>query len=107
MTGEHLKGHLDLLLLEILADGSRHGYAVVNELRERSGGEFDLPEGTVYPALHRLERQGLLTSTWDTSGPRRRRLYSLSRQGKAARTAERKQWQRFSGAVGALLAGSA
>ncbi|MGH3745727.1 MAG: helix-turn-helix transcriptional regulator [Mycobacteriales bacterium] len=103
MTNERVRGNLDLMLLQILAGGVSHGYAVVCELRERSAGAFDLPEGTVYPALHRLERQGLLQSTWDLSGPRRRRLYALSRAGRTALRAERREWDRFVGAVGAVL----
>lgn len=103
MGSDRLRGSLDLLLLQILAGGRSHGYAVVCALRERSAGAFDLPEGTVYPALHRLERQGLLTSSWDVSGPRRRRLYELSRRGRAVLRAERGEWDRFVGAVGAVL----
>ena len=61
---ERLKGNLDLLLLSVLAAGPSHGYAIISALREQSGGTFDLPEGTIYPALHRLEDAGLLTSTW-------------------------------------------
>ena len=57
-------GHLDTMLLAILGSGPMHGYAVVQELKGRSGGTFDLPEGSVYPALHRLERNGLLRSRW-------------------------------------------
>ena len=55
MRAEALKGHLDLLLLAVTEDGPRHGYAVIEELRQRTGDALDLPEGTVYPALHRLE----------------------------------------------------
>ena len=58
MKGEALKGHLDLLLLAVLLDRPLHGYAIVERLRLLSHGEFDLPEGTIYPALHRLEREG-------------------------------------------------
>ena len=57
MEGEKLKGHLDMIVLAALsAAGSAHGYAVIEEIRRRSGGAFDLPEGTIYPALHRLEQ---------------------------------------------------
>ena len=62
MTSEQLKGHLDPLVLAILEQGPAHGYAIIESLRERSGGAFDLPEGTIYPALHRLERAGTLRS---------------------------------------------
>ena len=72
MTGEALKGHLDLLLLAVLADGPAHGYVVIESLRQRSEGVFDLPEGTIYPALHRLESQGLLGSRWSEDSARRK-----------------------------------
>ena len=66
-----LRGHLDLLLLEILArTGEAHGYALISALKEGSEGRFDLPEGTVYPALHRLERSGLVSSSWSADAPR-------------------------------------
>ena len=71
-------GHLELPLLGVLARGPAHGCAVIAALREHSGGTFELPEGTVYPALHRLERSGLLASRWDEPSPRRRRLYRLT-----------------------------
>ena len=72
MIGEALKGHLDLLLLAVLEKGPAHGYVIIEMLRERSGGTFDLPEGTIYPALHRMEENGLLSSHWTENGGRRR-----------------------------------
>jgi DNA-binding PadR family transcriptional regulator len=64
MRAESLKGHLDALILAVLADGPLHGYAIIEKLKRRSDGTFELPEGTVYPALHRLEAGGLLSSEW-------------------------------------------
>src|SRR6185437_4435665 len=86
---ERLKGNLDLLLLSILAAGPAHGYAIISALRERSEGTFDLPEGTIYPALHRLEEAGLLASTWSQAEGRRRRVYGLTDEGAAALAAQR------------------
>jgi DNA-binding PadR family transcriptional regulator len=103
MNGERLKGHLDLLLLSVLAAGPAHGYAVITALRGRSDGTFDLPEGTVYPALHRLERAGLLTSSWQDAEGRRRRVYALTADGEAALAAERTEWKRFAGGIGLVL----
>src|SRR5262249_9265414 len=60
MEGEMLKGHLDMIVLAALAPGPSHGYGIIQEIRERSRGAFDLPEGTIYPALHRLEKAGYL-----------------------------------------------
>jgi transcriptional regulator len=104
MRSELLKGSLDLLLLAILADGPTHGYAVVAELRRRSDGTFDLPEGTIYPALHRLEAAGLLSSRWSTESGRRRRVYSVSRRGRAALGERRSEWQDFTSAVAEVIA---
>ena len=82
MRSERLKGHLDLLLLSVLSRGPGHGYEVITRLRDRSGGTFELPEGTVYPALHRLEEGGLLASAWDVVSGRRRRIYRLTRRAR-------------------------
>ena len=84
MRPELLKGHLDALLLAVLEPGPQHGYAVIEALRSGSDGALDLPTGTVYPALHRLERAGLIASDWQTVGGRRRRAYHLT-AGRARR----------------------
>jgi transcriptional regulator len=107
MEGEMLKGHLDLIVLAALAAGPAHGYAVIEEIRRRSGQAFDLPEGTIYPALHRLEQEGLLSSRWVTADSgRRRRVYTLTRQGDRALAERRAIWHQFTDAVGGLLSGS-
>ena len=95
MKADILKGHLDLMLLAIVEDGPQHGYAVIEELRRRTDGAIDLPEGTVYPALHRLERAGLLTSSWSEVNGRRRRSYSLTSGGKKAAREKRREWTAF------------
>jgi PadR family transcriptional regulator, regulatory protein PadR len=94
-----LKGHLDLLLLASLAGEPAHGYALVERLRERSDGAFDLSEGTVYPALYRLEHARLLSSRWAVVGGRRRRVYSLTQRGRDALAAQRREWVSFTAAV--------
>src|SRR5262245_58608363 len=107
MEGEMLKGHLDLIVLAALASGPAHGYAVIEEIRRRSGQAFDLPEGTIYPALHRLEQAGLLASRWvPAQSGRRRRVYALTRRGERALAERRAVWRQFSDAIGGLLAGS-
>lgn len=103
MSGEALKGHLDGLLLAVVAEGPVHGYAVVERLRARSGGRFDLPEGTVYPALHRLESDGLLLSRWMVVGGRKRRQYELTDLGRAELGERSQEWQRFASAVEQVL----
>jgi transcriptional regulator len=107
MEGEMLKGHLDMIVLAALAAGPAHGYAVIEEIRRKSRQAFDLPEGTIYPALHRLEQAGLLASRWVTAeSGRRRRVYALTRRGECALAGHRAVWQQFSDAIGALLAGT-
>ncbi len=83
MDSEALKGHLDLLLLAALAAEPLHGYGVLARLRDISDGTFDLPEGTIYPALHRLQRGGHLKSSWRVVGRRRRRVLPVDGEGAA------------------------
>lgn len=107
MGAEALKGHLDLLLLAAIAARPSHGYAIIDALRSLSHGTFDLPEGTVYPALHRLERAGLLESRWTEAGEggtgRRRRVYEVSDRGRTALAARQREWHTFATGVGAVL----
>jgi DNA-binding PadR family transcriptional regulator len=103
MTKERLRGNLDLLLLSALSAGPAHGYAIISALRDRSNGLFDLPEGTVYPALHRLEDVGLLASSWAEVDGRRRRLYALTDKGAAALAAEQTEWRTFASGIQAVL----
>ena len=103
MRREQLKGHLDLLLLSVLADGPAHGYAVIAQLRERSAEELTVPEGTVYPALHRLEEAGLLRSRWDVDDGRRRRVYELTRRGRRALDGRTREWQEFANGIRAVI----
>jgi PadR family transcriptional regulator, regulatory protein PadR len=107
MKAEKLKGHLDLLLLSVLSRGPGHGYEVIMRLKVRSGGAFELPEGTVYPALHRLEDAGLLASSWDVVAGRRRRIYRLTTAGEAALAEQAAQWREFSGSMARVIGGAA
>ena len=105
MVGEALKGHLDLLVLTTIEPEPLHGYAVIERLRARSAGTFDLPEGTVYPALHRLEHRGLLSSSW-TREARRRRVYRITPAGRRALAQQEQNWSRFARAVTAVVGGT-
>jgi PadR family transcriptional regulator PadR len=107
MAFGEVQGHVDGMLLAVLSDGPLHGYAVTEELRRRSGGEFDLAEGTIYPALHRLESSGLLSSRWEVVAGRRRRVYALSSSGRRAVVDRRSSWHAFRCAVDAVFAGEA
>jgi DNA-binding PadR family transcriptional regulator len=103
MRAEVLKGHLDGLLLATLEDGPRHGYAVKEALRETTGGRIDLPTGTVYPALRRLEHAGLVRGSWSVVGGRRRRSYTLTAAGRRALHTHRTSWREFATTVTAAL----
>ena len=103
MRAETLKGHLDGILLAVLEPGPLHGYAIMEALRLRSDGQVDLPTGTVYPALHRLDRAGLVAATWSQGGGRRRRVYKLTPAGTRSLETERGTWRDFSAVVSALL----
>lgn len=107
MKGELIKGHLDLLLLAVVDARPAHGYLIIEELRRRSSEAIDLPEGTVYPALHRLERAGFLKSGWQVVSGRRRRIYEITRKGQTALQSQTREWQGFSRAVRAVVEGSA
>jgi len=103
MRGDVLKNHLELLVLTALRPGPGHGYSIIREIRDRSDGEFELLEGSIYPALHRLERRGLVTSTWTEVGGRKRRVYELSRKGSTALAAQEQDWRRFERAMNLVL----
>ena len=106
MSQDAVRGHLDGLVLAVLAGGPAHGYALIELLRERSGGFFELPEGSVYPALHRLERAGLIESGWAEAGGRRRRVYELTVRGRGAMADRRQEWRSFAAAVDAIWQGA-
>lgn len=93
-----------MLLLAAIASGATHGYAIAQTLHNASDGTVDLKDGTIYPALQRLERQGFVSSRWTEGDGRRRRTYSLTRSGRAALARQRDDWREFERAVGGVLA---
>src|SRR2546425_3169116 len=95
MASDLLRGHLDLLVLGVLADGPLHGYELIAEMRRRSGGAIDPAAGTLYPALYRLEASGMLSSRLDDSTGQRRRIYRLTPRGKEALEHKWDEWRRF------------
>ena len=103
MKADALNGQLDPLILATVADQPAHGYAILQQLKQRSSGAFDLAEGTIYPALHRLERDGLLTSSWSTDSGRRRRVYSVTRSGISSLEVRRREWKQFATAIEAVM----
>lgn len=107
MRTELLKGHLELVLLSCLREGAGHGYLLSKRVKERSDGEFELLEGTLYPALHRLEAAGLVTSSWSTESGRRRRVYRLTPKGTRTLGERAAEWRKFSQIVDGVLGGTA
>jgi PadR family transcriptional regulator PadR len=103
MKSELVRGPVDLLVLSILRAGAAHGYAIMGELSERSGGAFNIEAGTIYPALQRLERDGLVSSAWDAPSGRRRRLYTLTGEGRRAFATRDSEWRRFVASVDSVL----
>ena len=92
------------LVLLALRGGPKHGYEIAAHLRERSGGIFTLSFGALYPILHRLERDGLTSGSWQDVGPtKRKKVYALTRQGEAALGAEKARYLAFAGALSKLL----
>lgn len=104
MEARLLWGMLELLILEVIARGPSYGYQIAQTVRGQSGGTFDLKEGSLYPALHRLERQKLLASYWvDTEEGRRRKFYRLTPAGQKALRERRDEWNRLSEGVNGVL----
>jgi DNA-binding PadR family transcriptional regulator len=97
------QGQLEGLLLAILQQGPLHGYAIASQLRDRSGGALEVPEGTLYPVLHRLEKEGLVRSHWEKVGGRRRRVYAASATSQNALRERVETWKRLSGAIDAVF----
>jgi PadR family transcriptional regulator, regulatory protein PadR len=101
---EFLKGSISLLLLNLLSRGDMYGYEILQEASRRSANAFEFKEGTLYPALHQLEKKGFLRSDWRTAqNGRERKYYSLTSKGKKAAREYEKQWQDLTGAIAAVL----
>jgi PadR family transcriptional regulator PadR len=103
MPRDAFSGHLDMLLLAALHSRPMHGYAIIEYVRQASSGHFEYAEGTIYPALRRLEDDGLVRSRWTDTDGRRRRVYDLSPKGNTALAGHRKNWERFTKGVEAVL----
>ncbi|SRR5690349_18156266 len=103
MRPDALRGHLDSLILAAVEAGPLHGYAITEALLTRTGGEVDVPTGTLYPALRRLERAGYLRGEWSTVGGRERRTYRLSTAGRKVLAAQREEWRSFADVIDRAL----
>ncbi len=105
-SGELKKGSVSTLVLTVLRDGPLHGYQIAREIDRRSAGYFDCKEGTLYPALHRLEREGLLEAEWRQAGEqRRRKYYALTPAGERHLIESAAEWRTFSSRLLEMIEG--
>jgi DNA-binding PadR family transcriptional regulator len=106
ISGDQLRGHLEGLILASLERGTAHGWDIWRRLESESDGALALKEGSLYPALYRLERQGLIAARWENPAERpgpRRRVYRLTAKGQRRLAAARDQWRQFVSVLGNLL----
>ena len=103
-NSDQLHGTLDMLVLKVLEDGALHGYAIAVRLERLSKDVLSVEEGSLYPALYRMERRGWLASSWALTDTRRRaRFYKLTKSGRSQLQAETASWLRLTGAVADVL----
>ena len=103
-SAELLKGALEPIILEVIADGATYGYEIAKAIERASSGRLLAQEGTLYPALHRLEKRGLLEAEWDLSPEGRQRKHDrLTAAGRKERQALRKEWTEFTRTVNLIL----
>ena len=104
MSREMFQGTLDMLVLQILALGRMHGWGITQRIEQISESVLRVNQGSLYPALYRLEQAGWIASEWDaTENNRQAKFYSLTAKGKKQLAAERESWERLAGAVGRIL----
>lgn len=103
MDSKLLTGTVDLLILEVVSGGPTYGYEISQQVIERSRGYFQLKEGSLYPALHRLERQSLLASEWHEADGRRRKYYKLTAVGRKTLITKKAEWTEFARGVSSVL----
>jgi PadR family transcriptional regulator PadR len=103
MDSQFLGSAVEMLILEVTGQGPTYGYELAQTVGERSNGYFELKEGSLYPALHRLERQKLLRSSWRQADGRRRKYYELTEAGRADLASRKKSWLSFTAGVNGVL----
>jgi PadR family transcriptional regulator PadR len=106
-TSDEIRGHLDALVLAVLAEGPAHGYLVITRLADRTSRMLDLAEGTVYPVLHRLEDADLLSADWIRVQGRRRKVYTITKAGRRELSARRNRWHSFRATIDLFLGATA
>lgn len=106
MNAKLMQGMLDLLILEVIGERKSYGYEITQTVIERSAGQLELKEGSLYPALHRLEAQKLLAANWQEADGRRRKYYRLTAAGRKTLEAKRREWEAFVRGVSGVLGGA-
>ena len=102
---ELLKGSTTMLILEMLKNENMYGYQMIKKLSEKSEDVFELKEGTLYPILHGLEEEGLITSYWDETTAKKRKYYSITEKGKKQLKEKKEEWKIFSNGINKVIGG--
>lgn len=102
---ELLKGSTTMMILNLLVEANMYGYEMIKTLSQRSENVFELKEGTLYPILHSLEENNFITSYWDESTGKKRKYYSITKEGKKHLQAKKEEWRVFSSGINAVLGG--
>jgi DNA-binding PadR family transcriptional regulator len=103
MESQFLGSAVEMMILEVVARGPSYGYEITQTVAERSDGYFELKEGSLYPALHRLERQKLMRAFWREADGRSRKYYELTDAGRAELAARKRSWRSFAAGVNGVL----
>lgn len=102
---ELLKGSTTMLVLNLLVESNMYGYQMIKALKEKSENVFELREGTLYPILHSLEENNLITSYWDETTGKKRKYYSITKDGKKYLEVKKEEWKVFSNGINTVLGG--
>lgn len=103
MDSKLFSGTLEMLILEVISSGPTYGYEIAQQVVSRSGDRFELKEGSLYPALHRMERQKLLSHEWRETDGRRRKYYRLTTTGKKALVRKKTEWAEFTRGIDGVM----
>ena len=103
ISKELIKGSTSILVLSVLKDNDLYGYKIIKEIQLRSEKVFDFKEGTLYPVLHALEKEGYLESYWDEFDNRKRKYYHITRKGKKCLVEKQEEWKLFTNTVNKVL----
>jgi PadR family transcriptional regulator PadR len=105
ISRELLKGSTNMLVLSLLENENMYGYQMIKKLSERSQNVFELQEGTLYPILHSLEEKNYITSYWDNTGAKKRKYYSITKEGKKHLREKKDEWRTFSNGINQVVGG--